>query len=491
MFYAANIVVAFIMSPIYIHALGNRDYGLWELLMSVVGYMGLLDLGIGPALVRFVSVAEGKNDKDDLQKTISTSFMLFLILGFIAVLFFIILTNYPGMIAGKESKSIMSISTVFILFAINASMLFPLQVFIATLMGMQRHYYLNNVRFVLLIAMASLNYYFLVICPGNGLIVLSAINVAFTFIQVIIFAGAVHLDKNIPKISLAAVCLKKAKEMALFGVKSVVMMAASRLQNQSVPIIIGKVIGLSHIVFFVMPNRLIDYAKGFSQAIGFPLAPYFGSTIGRGDEKGLARSWITTTLAVQIISLPMVVVLFFCGSIFLELWLGREYAVAGQMVLYIMLAGLAADSLAANAFRILTAKGRHGRCAFMWLILSALSIPVGIGCAKLWGIEGVAAAVTGVTVAGSMITIYYACVLMDMSVWKYFINTAFKVVLPLLIFSGSLGFLKYFLPIMNYPGLILHILVAGMVYVLAVWHLTIEAEIRKKIKNKLVAIFSA
>ena len=40
--YLINIVVAFIMSPVIIRALGNRDYGLWELVMSVIGYMGLL-----------------------------------------------------------------------------------------------------------------------------------------------------------------------------------------------------------------------------------------------------------------------------------------------------------------------------------------------------------------------------------------------------------------------------------------------------------------
>jgi len=42
--YLVSIVAAFIMSPVYIKALGNRDYGLWELVMSVIGYMGLLDL---------------------------------------------------------------------------------------------------------------------------------------------------------------------------------------------------------------------------------------------------------------------------------------------------------------------------------------------------------------------------------------------------------------------------------------------------------------
>ena len=60
-FYLINIVVAFIMSPVIIRALGNRDYGLWELVMSVIGYMGLLGWRNWSRIgLRFVSIADGE-----------------------------------------------------------------------------------------------------------------------------------------------------------------------------------------------------------------------------------------------------------------------------------------------------------------------------------------------------------------------------------------------------------------------------------------------
>ena len=154
--YAVNVIVAFIMSPVLIRALGNRDYGLWELVMSVIGYMGLLDLGIGGAMVRFVAVADGKQDKDDLQQTISTAFTFFVIVGAVAVLLFIALGYSPGLIAGSETKDIANLGTVFVLLGVNAGMLFPMQVFITTLMGVQRHYFINGVRVVLLSSRACL-----------------------------------------------------------------------------------------------------------------------------------------------------------------------------------------------------------------------------------------------------------------------------------------------------------------------------------------------
>ena len=236
--YVANVAVAFVMSPVYIRALGNRDYGLWELVMSVIGYMGLLDLGVGTALVRFVAVADGKANREDLQKTISTAFVFFSIVAGIASLLFFLLSNKPELIAGKETSKIANLSIVFILLGINACMLFPLQVFTATLMGIQRHYYINCVRLVLLVLNAFLNYFLLQHYIGYGLVVMAIVTPTITLVQFILFAGAIWLDKTIPPISLKAVTRNKVTEIFSFGGKTAILMVASRLQNLSVvPII--------------------------------------------------------------------------------------------------------------------------------------------------------------------------------------------------------------------------------------------------------------
>jgi O-antigen/teichoic acid export membrane protein len=483
--YILSFIVAFIMSPVYIKALGNRDYGLWELVMSVVGYMGLLDLGIGGALVQLVSVADGRQDKNDLQQTISTAFVFFAAIGVVAVIILFALGHAPWVIAGSETSDIANLGTVFILLGINAGMLFPQQVFIATLMGVQRHYFIDCVRAVLLIISASITYYLLQRYPGRGLVIMAMLQPVFTAIQLVLFAGAVYKSREIPKIALSSVTLHKVKEMLAFGAKNATMLVASRLQSQSVPLIIGNMIGLGQIVYFVMPNRLIDYAKGLSQAIGFPLAPYFGSSIGRGNHDELKKTWLNTTLALQIISLAMPVVIFFCGETFLGLWIGKEYATAGRAVLYIMVVGLAADSLATNAFRMLTAQGKHGRGALIWLVFAALSIPLGILGAQLWGIEGVAAATTLVTAMANMITVRMTCKVMQVSMMNYFSKTMLLLSLPLMLITLVFWLLGISCPAKGYPGLLSHVLIAGFVYMLAIWRFTLSVDMR----NALIVNF--
>lgn len=487
--YVANVVVAFIMSPVYIRALGNRDYGLWELVMSVVGYMGLIDLGLGGSLVRFVSIADGRQDWEDLQQTMSTACAFFISMGFVSVLIFFTLSFSPGLIAGREARDIANLGTVFLLLGVNAAMFFPLQVFTATLTGLQQHYFLNSVRIVLLTGRAGVSYYLLLQYPGKGLVIMALLQPCFTAVELVLFFLVVCLDKAIPRITLSAVSRKKAKEMINFSAKSAVMMIASRLQNQSVPLIIGYVIGLSYIVYFVMPNRLIDYSKGVSRAIGYPLTPYFGATIGRGNQVALKSSWLNTTLALQIVSLALPLVIFFCGETFLELWLGPEYSTAGRMVLYILLVGLVVDSLATNAYSILIAQSRHGKPALMWLVISVISIFLGVGGGYLWGVAGVAGGTSIATVIGNVFTVAMACTVMQTSLWAYFHKTLVRIVPALLMLALSLWGFGVVIPGENYANLLLQISVSGLIYLLSIWYFVLTKNVKDNILQRLRKIF--
>ena len=50
-----KLVITLIMTPVLVHNLGNYDYGIWEIIIAVIGYMGLLDIGMKPAIARFAA----------------------------------------------------------------------------------------------------------------------------------------------------------------------------------------------------------------------------------------------------------------------------------------------------------------------------------------------------------------------------------------------------------------------------------------------------
>ena len=53
--YGANLAVMFFMSPFVVHSLGNARYGVWTLLTSLTGYLGLVDIGVRGGTGRYIN----------------------------------------------------------------------------------------------------------------------------------------------------------------------------------------------------------------------------------------------------------------------------------------------------------------------------------------------------------------------------------------------------------------------------------------------------
>ena len=55
------LVSGLVVTPIIVGALGTEQFGIWALIGSILGFIGLLDLGIGPSLIRFAAEQRGRD----------------------------------------------------------------------------------------------------------------------------------------------------------------------------------------------------------------------------------------------------------------------------------------------------------------------------------------------------------------------------------------------------------------------------------------------
>src|SRR5438445_6369784 len=84
--FAAQIAAAFFLAPILVHGLGDRRYGIWSLVESILAYLMLFDLGVAASVVRYVARFEATRDRDNLNRVFSTSVCIFAAAGIIALL---------------------------------------------------------------------------------------------------------------------------------------------------------------------------------------------------------------------------------------------------------------------------------------------------------------------------------------------------------------------------------------------------------------------
>jgi O-antigen/teichoic acid export membrane protein len=76
--YIINYSIIFVLTPIIINGIGDAQYGLWALIFSLIGYAGLLDLGVQQATIKLVSEYKGKNDLEKLNEIISSTVFYFI-----------------------------------------------------------------------------------------------------------------------------------------------------------------------------------------------------------------------------------------------------------------------------------------------------------------------------------------------------------------------------------------------------------------------------
>jgi O-antigen/teichoic acid export membrane protein len=78
---ALQFVVYLFLTPYLLHYLGKEQYGLLAVADAVLGYLGLLNIGLTPVLTRFVAGSEAAGDRDRTISLLSTTLALFIGLG--------------------------------------------------------------------------------------------------------------------------------------------------------------------------------------------------------------------------------------------------------------------------------------------------------------------------------------------------------------------------------------------------------------------------
>src|ERR1700737_412474 len=92
------VVFAVVSTPVLVHRLGTAQYGVYILAVTAGGLLGLLDFGLGPALITFLSQSLQARDQVRSQKLVSTAMSLYLGIGVVGATVFALLV--PWLVGG-------------------------------------------------------------------------------------------------------------------------------------------------------------------------------------------------------------------------------------------------------------------------------------------------------------------------------------------------------------------------------------------------------
>lgn len=179
-------VVFFATIPFFMNQLGEEVFGLWMLMNTLIITFQLLNIGLAPAIVKYIALYRAAQDKQKLNEVITTTISISFILLVVSIVLGIILSvlvqtgnlfNLPSHLESLAAKTTLITSLII-------GLKFTEQILLHVFKGLQRvdiYFFLNNgIKFsILLINIVQVLYF-------KSLVAMLLVNLCVTVIMLLV-----------------------------------------------------------------------------------------------------------------------------------------------------------------------------------------------------------------------------------------------------------------------------------------------------------------
>lgn len=401
-----NSLLQILYTPMYMRYLGTSDYGINSLVQSIVGYVGILNLGLGSAIVRYTVRyrAEGKIEE---EKSLNGMFLtvFFIIMGISILIGFYLYFMIPNLFIEKfTSIELRKTQKVFIMMMISTAISFPISVFTTNIVSRQKFIYQKGLSLIKLMITPIVGA--ILMTRGFGLlsVVTSIVVLNLTTYTFDVFY-AFKLGMRIKFKDFDINILKDIFKYSFYIFLNIII---DRIYWGTDRIIIGKYIGTSAVGIYAIASIFNQVYSSLSTSISGVLFPKINIFVVENRLKDLSDLFIKIG-RIQYILLGLISSGFIVfGKEFIYLWLGEEYSEVYTISLWIMIP-LTIPLIQNTGIAIMQARNLHQFRSVVYFFIAILNVINSIQLVKNYGALGCAIA-TGISfILGHIIimNIYY------------------------------------------------------------------------------------
>lgn len=344
------VVVGLILMPYLMSQLGSKAYGVSQLAQSTLIFFSLLQLGMGPTLIRYCSQAITRHDQEAISKVSSTAQLIlgslgllgmFGIIGFIP--FFLTFYNIPPEMTFDVSGLLLCLALSFLL---NFIFIVPR----GLVLGSNRYDQANGIEIItnlLRLGVVLLTFWLF----GPSLLLLGIcilFTQVFRFVTYFVFA-IIHTGRS-ALFSIPAVNREMLKSFFGFSSLNLINTLASALVIQGPVLIIGKVLGTEMVTMFAPVVLVAMAVEGFLGRMSMPLVPLASKAQAENNPKKMGE-WSIMIAGVSVISgLTMAIPFCVFGDRIIGMWLGASMAPIWIPVTIMLTGTVISQSAGANYF---------------------------------------------------------------------------------------------------------------------------------------------
>jgi len=380
-------VVSFFVSPLMVKHLGTTAYGVWSLLVGLLGYLALLDFGIKQAVNRYVAHYEAVGAHEESSLILSAALKLFISLGVVAVLASLVLAYVAPMLLNIPEAFLHDSRVVLIVggFTVGISLLDA--AFGGVIAGLQRFDVLSILEIALTIFRAAGTV--LILLEGYGIVALALLYLAASVLNALAAQAAARKLYPELRLALPGPMRRQMRTLLSFGAATWAVWVLSAVMFQSDTLLIGFFLPIEAVTFYAIAANLAWQVNGATSAISFLMAPRISALASVGSDQ-VGAQILAASKATTLIVVPIVVTFVLRGESFINLWMGNEYGSVSGDVLAVLSVVVWLGALRAVAMQSLTGLGKHRILIPGFAAEAIANVALSIALIRPLGILGVA-----------------------------------------------------------------------------------------------------
>ncbi|MFB3170039.1 oligosaccharide flippase family protein [Neobacillus sp. 179-C4.2 HS] len=403
-----NIIIALLYTPIVLRLLGQSEFGLYSLIGSIAGYLSILDLGLGNAIVRYTARNRALGDRNLESKLNGMFLVLYTFIGLLTVVIGILLYNYIESMFGAtltnieiEKAKLMVIILIF-----NFAISFPLAVFGSIMQAYERFIAVKVITLVRYIILPIFSLPLLFIGYGSVSIVVITTIINILCLLYNVFYCFKHLRV---KFHFGKIDYRLLLEVIGYSFFIFLNVIVDQIYWNTDQFVLGIVAGTAPVAVYAVAMQFVKLYMMFSTSISGVFLPKVSIMVANQSSSKELTDLLIKVGRIQYIIMALIIsgfVLF--GQPFIRLWAGKNYNDAYYIVLLVMIP-LTIPLIQNVGISILQAKNLHGFRSIVMIVVAAVKIIISIPLASHFLGIGAAFATAVPLIIGNIIimNIYY------------------------------------------------------------------------------------
>lgn len=471
---AITCIIPLLYTPIMLRILGQSEYGLYSLSNSVISYLTILNLGMGSAIMRYVTKARAENNKKEVNKVVGQFVLIYVALAILVIIVGSVLTIFADefFAQGLAEAEISKLRILMIIMSCSTAVSFPVSVYSSVAIAYERYIFRRLVDMAGTIASPALN--LVVLFAGGGSVGMALVGLGIQIAYAVIFIPYCIKELDV-KANFRSFSKELLKDISKFSAFVFLSMIVDMLYWSTDKVLIGAMLGSVAVAIYNVGGTFTSMLQNMSAAISNVFVPRVTTMVVKDTPIDEVSELLIRIGRIQylIVSLILSGYIVF-GKVFIHFWSGDEYADAYFVALWTMIP-LAIPLIQNIAYNTILAQKKHQFRAIIYAVIAVINVVSTYLVIPKYGI--VAAAVcTGASYLignGLIMNIYYFKVT-KLNIPKFWINIGKMSLVPAILIIIGYELVNYAVPITTIYRFLLEVIIYTCLFAVGSWGISMN-----------------